>query len=87
MSPVKRHLTPVDKEYFQPPNRSVYKVYSRYKISTVTLHDFGLEIDQRKGKLPLVWSNDNMSINTPSNNENVDVKPFCCTHCGSGFSK
>jgi len=34
-------------------------------------------------QLPEVWSTDSMSTNTPSENKNVDVKPFCCTHCGS----
>ena len=49
MSPVKRHLTPVNKEYFQPPSPRVYKVCNRFKISNMTLEKFGLKIDQTKG--------------------------------------
>ena len=84
MSPVSSRLSPVSKEYFQSSNRSVYKVYSRYKISTKTLENFGLEIDQGKHELPKVWSTDTMNINTPRDEiKEVNDKPFCCTHCGS----
>jgi transposase-like protein len=72
------------KEYFQLPYRSSYKVCNRYRIASKTLEDFGLEIDQRMREHPLVWSNDNMSITAPcENKEEADNKPFCCTHCGN----
>jgi len=84
MSPVKRRLTPVDKEYFQPPSPRVYKVCNRFKISTITLENFGLNIDQGKHELPKVWSTDSMITNTPNDEKIIDAdKPFCCTHCGS----
>jgi len=84
MSPVKRHLTPVDKEYFQSPPPRVYKVCNRFKISTITLENFGLNIDQGKPELPKVWSTDTMNINTPSDEKIIDAdKPFCCKFCGS----
>lgn len=84
MSPVLGRISPDFKEYFQLPNRSVYKVYSRYKISTITLENFGLNIDQEKCYLPLVRSTDSMSTNTPRNEiKEVSDKPFCCKYCGS----
>jgi len=80
----KQLFSPVQQEYFQRPYRRVYKECNRYKISTTTLENFGLIIDQGKRELPKVWSTDRMSINTPNEtiNDAVD-KPFCCTHCGS----
>jgi len=41
-------------------------------------------IDQEKRELPLVWSTDSMSTNTPKE-EIIEVsdKPFCCKFCGS----
>jgi transposase-like protein len=84
MSPVLSRLSPTNKEYFQPSNRSVYKVCNRFKISTVNLENFGLKIDQGKRTLPKVWSTDTMNINTPRDEiKEVNDKPFCCTHCGS----
>jgi len=84
MSPESLRHSPNSKEYFQPPYNRVYKICNRYKISTVTLENFGLIIDQRKGKLPLVWSTDTMNINTQDDEKKLDAdKPFCCTHCGS----
>ncbi len=84
MSFKKDRLSPVQQEYFQLPNRSSYKVCNRYGIASKTLLDFGLEIDQRKSELPLVWSNDSMNITAPNETIKIDAdKPFCCTHCGS----
>jgi len=77
-------ISPVQQEYFQSPNRSAYKVCNRYEIASTTLEDFGLKIDKGKGELPNVWSNDTMNITAPKENkEEMDNKPFCCTHCGS----
>ena len=77
-------ISPVRQEYFQSPLRRAYKVYNRYEISSTTLENFGLEIDQEKCYLPLVRSTDSMSTNTPRNEiKEVGDKPFCCTHCGS----
>jgi len=84
MPPKILRQSPSFKEYFQLSNRRVYKICNRYEISTINLENFGLKmIDQGKRELPKVWSTDSMITNTPSNNENVDVKPFCCKHCGS----
>jgi len=83
MSPVSRPLTPRNREYFQLPNRSIYKVCNRYKISDITLESFGLIIDQGKRELPKVMESDSM-LSNPENDKKVDAdKPFCCTHCGS----
>ena len=84
MSPKPLRFSPSFKEYFQLSNRRVYKECNRYRIANITLLDFGLIIDQEKSELPLVWSNDKMSITAPKESikEAVD-KPFCCTHCGS----
>lgn len=43
MSPVSRQSSPVQQEYFRLTNRSVYKVYSRYEISTVNLENFVID--------------------------------------------
>jgi len=84
MSSVSLRLSPSFKEYFQLPYNRVYKICNRYKISTITLENFGLNIDQGKPELPKVWSTDSMNINTPSDEKIIDAdKPFCCTHCGS----
>ena len=84
MSLKQQKISPVQQEYFQRPPRRVYKECNRYKIANITLEDFGLIIDQRMREHPLVWSTDNMSINTPSDEKNLDAdKPFCCKFCGS----
>ncbi len=84
MHPNSLRFTPVDKEYFQFPDRRGYKVCNRYRISQKTLEDFGLNIDQEKVDLPLVWSHDSMNITAPIESIKYDAdKPFCCTHCGS----
>ncbi len=72
------------KWYFQRTQQKGYKECNRYRIASTTLLDFGLIIDQRKGELPSVWSNDSMIITAPKEQiiEDSD-KPFCCTHCGS----
>lgn len=75
---------PIQKDYFQPPHRKVYKEYNRYKISKITLDNFGLKIGQGKRELPKTWSHDSMSITTPKDeNKEVSIKPFCCKFCGS----
>ena len=84
MSPKSLRLSPSFKEYFQLSNRRVYKECNRYRIANITLLDFGLKIDQEKDELPLVRSNDKMTITAPKEQieEAVD-KPFCCKFCGS----
>jgi hypothetical protein len=83
MSPAKSHFSPYFKEYFQSSYRRKYKVCNRYKISNITLKDYGLEIDQEKCNLPLVVESDNV-VSNPEDKESVTIeKPFCCTHCGS----
>lgn len=82
--PLTSKFSPVQQEYFQSPHERVYKECNRYEISSTTLENFGLEIDQEKCYLPLVWSHDRMSITTPKEEIIKDGdKPFCCTHCGS----
>jgi len=64
-------------QYFHQSHRRVYKGGSRYKINRrepnySLLDEYGLtttelSIDQKKGELPLVWSNDRMSITAPNN--------------------
>ena len=86
MSSAFHRLSPVSKEYFQSSYSRDYKVYSRFKISTKTLDDFGLKInniDQGKLSLPKVWRPDSMSIKPQDENKKTDHKPFCCKHCGS----
>ena len=75
---------PIQKYYFQPPHRKVYKEYNRYKISKITLDNFGLKNGQGKPELPKTWSHDSMSITTPKDEiKEVSIKPFCCKFCGS----
>ena len=74
----------VQQEYFQRPQQKGYKECNRYKISSITLDNFGLKIDQGKRELPKVWSHDSMNIIAPKDEiKEVGDKPFCCTHCGS----
>ena len=86
--PLTSKFSPNRKEYFQSPNRREYKGCHLYKIGKTTLDDFGLKIDQRKCDLPLVWSNDIMSITAPlgtiddeSNKAYGDL--IECIYCGS----
>jgi len=58
-------------EYFQSPHPGVYKEgepsSNRRKIQFTLLEEFGAKIiDQEKRELPLVWSNDIMTITAPS---------------------
>ena len=66
-------------EYFKLPPTRVYKeknpTCSRRKPSYRNLHSYGLEtrIDQENVEIPLVWSNDKMTITTPNEINNIDV--------------
>lgn len=57
-------------EYFNPSQQKVYKekkhTVNRRKQAHKYREEFGLDIDQEKVELPLVWSNDRMSITTPT---------------------
>ena len=82
------NFSPVQQEYFRSPHKIPYKECNRYKIASTTLEDFGLKIDQRKGKLPLVWSHDRMSITTPKEtikdaDNKVSDNIVECIFCGS----
>jgi len=85
---INTNFLPIQQEYFQSPYRRGYKVCHLFKISSTTLEDFGLKIDQEKCDLPLVWSHDSMSITTPlgtiddeSNKAYGDL--IECIYCGS----
>jgi transposase len=66
---INNYSTGGHKEYFQLPPHRVYKEKTPYFIRRKQEHkyleDYGLKIDQEKLELPLVWSNDRMSITTP----------------------
>jgi len=80
-------FSPVQQEYFQRPQQKGYKECNRYRIAEITLENFGLKIindPKNATNIQGVGSHDRMSITTPDENkEDIDNKPFCCTHCGS----
>ncbi len=68
---IKSSFSKKNGEYFQSPPTGVYKerkpCNNRRKVQFTTLEEYGLTInDQEKRELPLVWSNDKMSITAPS---------------------
>ena len=83
MASNKTRVSPVQREKLRLPPPKWYKVCNRYTIGNTTLHDFGLEIDQRMLEHPLVWRSDKMVSNPEMTIEEEGHKPFCCTHCGS----
>jgi transposase len=67
-------------EYFQSPPTKGYKekqyTFNRRKQTHKYLEDYGLDIDQEKCDLPLVWSNDRMSITTPLEIKDIPKKVY-----------
>jgi len=77
-------------EYFQRPNRSAYKVIQRFKISNISLDNFGLKImndPKNATNIQGVGNYDSMSTTAPEptieNIGNKDYDVVECAYCGS----
>ncbi len=78
-------------KYFQRPQQKGYKVIQRFKISNISLDNFGLKINnndpKNAGNIQGVWSHDSMCITAPEpkieNNGNKDYDIVECVYCGS----